>query len=284
MQSWKYLQHPQHKPEPRAANRSHNRNRTPQTVLAAVIVSAILPFFATACGGGGSPTANERHSTTTHRLTAQHRGSRRHSRTAPAHPSTTKPAPTTTTTTILLHTNPAGTLPQTEAFPTTNSPQFFQEMAALWQGVQTGSATTASEAFFPEAAYVQVKAIGDPQGDWQYRLLTDFELDLAAAHNYLDSSPGAAQAKLLYVAVPGNEAAWITPGYCYNSIGYWHAPGARLVYEQAGQERSIGIASLISWRGEWYVVHLGAVLRSSTTGIVDDPSPGEGTFGQPGGC
>jgi hypothetical protein len=51
-----------------------------------------------------------------------------------------------------------------------------------------------------------------------------------------------------------------------------------------GQLQSIGIASLISWRGQWYVVHLGAVVRGTTTGIVDDPAPGTGTTGPPGGC
>jgi hypothetical protein len=34
---------------------------------------------------------------------------------------------------------------------------------------------------------------------------------------------------------------------------------------------------MISWRGEWYVVHLGAVLRSSNQGVVDDPEIGPGT-------
>lgn len=140
------------------------------------------------------------------------------------------------------------------------------------------------KAFFPEAAYVQAKAIGDPSGDWAYRLVADFRLDLSAAHRYIFSSPKAKSARLVGVLVAQDEVAWIPPGYCYNAIGYWHAPGVRLVYDQNGSEHSIGIASLISWRGQWYVVHLGAVLRSSDTGIVDAPSPGTGTFAPAGGC
>ncbi|MHB8244074.1 MAG: hypothetical protein ACYDGN_01795 [Acidimicrobiales bacterium] len=170
-----------------------------------------------------------------------------------------------------------------------------REMQALWRGIVTDSISTAIASFFPEAAYNQLKAIPDPSEDWRYRLVTDFGLDLEAAHRYLASGGGAessdankahllAHAKLLYVAVAGNEVAWIPPGYCYNSIGYWHAPAVRLVYEEGGQQRSIGIASLISWRGQWYVVHLGAVLRSSAVGIVDDPSAGQGEFPPPGGC
>ena len=49
----------------------------------------------------------------------------------------------------------------------------------------------------------------------------------------------------------------------------------RIVYSEGGQTRSLGIASLISWRGEWYVVHLGAILRGAG-GEVDRPATGAG--------
>jgi hypothetical protein len=155
-------------------------------------------------------------------------------------------------------------------------------MFDLWRAIRTGRAVDALPAFFPERAYMQLKAIADPAYDWTYRLLADFDLDIGAAHRYL--GPGAKSAKLLRVEVAASDVAWIPPGYCYNSVGYWHAPGNRIVYSENGQVRSIGIASLISWRGVWYVVHLGAVLRSSDTGIVDDPEPGPGLLGPPGGC
>jgi hypothetical protein len=48
------------------------------------------------------------------------------------------------------------------------------------------------------------------------------------------------------------------------------------VYQLGGVEKSFGIASLISWRGEWYVVHLGAILRSGSGGEVDEPATGAG--------
>jgi hypothetical protein len=32
-----------------------------------------------------------------------------------------------------------------------------------------------------------------------------------------------------------------------------------LLYTAGGVERSLPVSSLISWRGEWYVVHLGAI-------------------------
>jgi hypothetical protein len=198
---------------------------------------------------------------------------------------TTLTSTSTTATVPVLRTNPAGALPQTTAFPSTNSRQFHVEMRDLWQGILTDSLPVAIWSFFPEAAYDHLKAISDPDADWHSRLVGEFELDLGAAHRYIAAGPGGTRgARLLTVEVASGEASWIQPGYCYNSIGYWHAPGARIVYEQHGQERSIGIASLISWRGQWYVVHFGAVLRNTATGIVDAPSPGAGQLPPPGGC
>jgi len=210
--------------------------------------------------------------------------------------STTTTVATTTTTTLApttttlapLRTNPAGALPQTDTaagpIPSAATAQFHTEMDDLWQGILTDSLPTAIWAFFPEAAYDQLKAIADPDADWRDRLVAEFAEDLAAAHDYVMASPDGRDARLLYVAVDTAEVAWIPPGYCYNSIGYWHAPGVRLVYEQDGATRSIGIASLISWRGQWYVVHLGAVLRPGPGGFVDAPSPGQGQFAPAGGC
>ena len=173
----------------------------------------------------------------------------------------------------------AGALPQTRAFPSTDSAAFRDAMQDVWLAVTTGNARLALPAFFPRAAYQKLKAIYDPAADWDDRLWYDFTLDVRAAHQAV-----APDAHLVRVLVAGYDAAWVYPGVCDNSIGYWHVSGARMVYRQHGQERSIGIASLISWRGVWYVVHLGAVLRSAVTGIVDDPEPGPGVPGPAGGC
>ena len=43
-------------------------------------------------------------------------------------------------------------------------------------------------------------------------------------------------------------------------------------YQVEGHDASIGVFSLISWRGEWYVVHLGPSIRPAMEGIVYDPS------------
>jgi hypothetical protein len=191
--------------------------------------------------------------------------------TATAIATTTTAPPTTTTTTTDV-----GTLPQTAGFPASGTPQFNAEMQALWQGVVTGSVTPALPAFFPRSAYVQLKTgLADPAGDWQNRLVADYALDLQTAHALLDPDP--AQASLVTVSVPEQYGHWIPSGVCDNGVGYFEVANSRVVYQLDGQTRSFGIASMISWRGTWYIVHLGAILRGSASGVVDEPATGPGT-------
>ena len=173
----------------------------------------------------------------------------------------------------------AASLPQTSALPRTDDAAFGNAVHDIWLAVTTGDPDYALPAFFPEKAYEQVKAIGNPADDWQGRLWYDFTLDLAAAHKLVPRD-----ATLVKVILPAQYTRWIGPGACYNNVGYWNVPGTRVVYRAGGVTRSFGIASFISWRGDWYLVHLGAEVRSAAYGIVDDPEAGEGVPGPPGGC
>jgi hypothetical protein len=168
------------------------------------------------------------------------------------------------------------------ARPPARSPEFQAEMTDLWAGIVSGRPALALPAFFPVVAYEQVKAIADPAADWQHRLVAEFRADVIAAHALIGSE--AWHATLVRVIVPELQADWISPGVCDNGVGYWHAANARLVYQIGGREMSFGIATLISWRGRWYVVHLGVELRTSTGGMVDQPAAGPGVPGPPGGC
>ena len=169
----------------------------------------------------------------------------------------------------------SGTLPQTSRLPSARSACFHAIVRALWRAIRQGSARGAVYAFFPLPAYEQVKAIGDPRGDYDSRLLGDYGLDIHAAHGLLGRDAG--DARLVGAIVPQGYVHWVGPGACYNRLGYYEVPNSRVVYRVGQHVRSFGIASMISWRGTWYVVHLGAVTRSGSGGIVDDPSDGPGT-------
>jgi hypothetical protein len=177
---------------------------------------------------------------------------------------------------------PPGTLPQTDQLPSAGTHSFHAEMAALWRAVVRDSVRAGRRAFFPEAAYLRLKTLGDPAGDFTGRLLVDFGLDLDAAHRLLGSDPGAA--RLVGVRVPTGFAHWVPPGVCDNRVGYYEVPNARVLYTSGGELRSFGIASMISWRGVWYVVHLGAVLRPVPEGIVDDAAVGPGVSAPSSTC
>jgi hypothetical protein len=174
----------------------------------------------------------------------------------------------------------AGRLAQTRSRPKAHGTAFHAMVTDLWLAVRTGKPSLARPAFFPLAAYKQVKAIYNQAADWRSRLWLDFGLDVKAAHRLLGRHAGAA--RLVRVIVPAG-AAWISPGVCYNKVGYWHVAGPRVVYRLHGRERSFGIASLISWRGVWYVVHFGGITRPAV-GMVDAPASGQGIPGPQGGC
>lgn len=169
-------------------------------------------------------------------------------------PTTTEPSTTaapTTTTTV----DPA-TLPQTEDQPAPSSPELDARAQALWQAIVADDPTLAMPFFFPLGAYEQVKAIQNPPADWQQRLVSAYERDIHGAHATLGST--ASTATYGGISVPGG-AQWVNPGQEYNKIGYWRVYGARLQYTASGQPGAFTLASMISWRGQWYVVHFARI-------------------------
>jgi hypothetical protein len=245
--------------------------------VAAVVVPLAAGFLLTSCSGGATSTPARPVSAKLSSTPPRTRPSAAPSVTATTPSPRPKPRPAPPS--ALPVAPGAGRLEQTQAFPSTKTVAFRDATYDLWLAVTTGKPKFALPAFFPEAAYEKLKAIAYPESDWENRLWYDFTLDVSAAHNLVGKN-----AKLVQVIVPTEYAAWVYPGGCYNSIGYWHVPGARVLYREDGQLRSFGIASLISWRGDWYVVHFGAVLRSGGYGEVDDPTAGAGYPGPPGGC
>ena len=250
--------------------------------MVAGILAAGLGLLATGCGSPGAshaaaPAGQQRPATFIPATATPAAATAR-----PTPRGTPGASPATGQPTVIPVPPPPGQLHQTRTLPSAHTRVFRAEMTDLWAAVVAGRASLAAQAFFPLTAYTQVKAIADPSADWRSRLFGDFRLDVAAAHHFL--GPGARHDTLVRVIVPAAEAAWINPGVCYNAVGYWHVGGARLVYRHRGQLRSIGIASLISWRGRWYVVHFGAVLRAGAGGVVDAPATGPGVPGPAGGC
>jgi hypothetical protein len=171
-------------------------------------------------------------------------------------PSTTSksasaPAPTT------APTADPGALPQTDERPTASGAAFDEGVHDLWEAIRQDKPELGLPFFFPERAYLQVKAISDPAGDYQSRLIANFDDDVHTLHAQLGAN--ASDAQFVGVDVPDDQAVVVQPGEEYNKLSYWRVYGTTMRYTVDGQSGSFPVTSLISWRGQWYVVHLGAI-------------------------
>jgi hypothetical protein len=170
-------------------------------------------------------------------------------------PTTTAATPASTPTTTAA-VDP-GALPQTDERPVATGPTFDAGVEGLWQAIQQDRPELAAPFFFPKSAYLQVKAISDPATDYQQRLIANYEQDIHALHSQLGSD--AAGAQYAGIDVPDAQAVLVQPGEESNQLSYWRVYGTTLRYTENGQTNSFPVTSLISWRGQWYVVHLGEI-------------------------
>jgi hypothetical protein len=147
-----------------------------------------------------------------------------------------------------------GKLPQTQDKPDAQGPAFEARVAALWDAIVHDAPERAMPFFFPADAYAQIKDIPNPKADWNARLIGAYKRDIHSMHARLGAN--ADSATLVKLEVPSEKARWVNPHEELNTGGYWRVYGSKLKYEIDGKEKSLDITSLISWRGEWYVVHL----------------------------
>jgi hypothetical protein len=146
-------------------------------------------------------------------------------------------------------------LPQTEEKPSLRSKSYEKRVQLLFRAIQIDDPKVAYPSFFPELAYAQVKAIPNPARDYKARLLANFDRDIHWAHKQLGE--GAGNAQLVGLELFEDKAKWMPPGGEGNKVGYFRALGSKLRYlDGGGAPHAIEVTSLISWRGEWYFVHL----------------------------
>jgi hypothetical protein len=201
---------------------------TPSRLVSAIVLTLTIALALASCAGSSSKAAQ----TTTSESTT----------------TTEAPVPTTTV--------DPGTLPQTDEKPTGTGAEFDGRMKVLANAIITNTPDTALSAFFPVSAYKQTKKNTDPAADWKNRLIANFKVDVADANKKL--GPNAKNAVFTGVTVP-NTVVWVKPGEEYNVGPYWRVFKAQMNFTVDGKTVQIPIESMISWRGQWYVVHLGTI-------------------------
>jgi hypothetical protein len=146
-------------------------------------------------------------------------------------------------------------LPQTEDKPSTTDERFQRRMQLLARAIREDDPSLAVPTFFPLVAYQQVKDVQKPERDYKLRLIAAFERNVHEYHRAL--GPDAKDAQLAGVDVPEDKARWMKPGSEGNRIGYFRVLRSQLRFTLPdGKTKSFELTSLISWRGQWYVVHL----------------------------
>jgi len=198
--------------------------------ISAVLLLAAISIGIAACGGSSSKATE---TTTTQE------------------PTTTTTSPPTTTTTV-----DPGTLPQTDEKPSGTGAEFDARMKTLANAIINNTPDSAISTFFPVSAYKQTKKNTDPAADWKNRLIANFKVDVADANKKLGAN--AKNAVFTGVTVP-NTAVWVKPGEEYNVGPYWRVFKTQMNFTVDGKNVQIPIESMISWRGQWYVVHLGTI-------------------------
>lgn len=241
-----------------------------RTGLCAVASAGVLILTAAGCGSSSSsPKATSAAASTTPEASSAAGTPSAPASTPTSTPTQTPAPPSTPQTPSSSPSVDPGTLPQIKALPTATDPQFTAGVNALWQGIVDDNPREALPFLFPKSAYLQVKALSDASADYENRLIGFYNLDIHAAHRLLGS--GAKDARLVGVSVPAKAAEWIAPGVEQNKLSYYRVYGSRLTYTEGGKTKSFGLFSLISWRGQWYVVHFGPNPRSTSTGVVYEP-------------
>ena len=146
-------------------------------------------------------------------------------------------------------------LEQTEDKPSLESKWFKAGLVAVFRAIQMDDPGPAEAFFFPVEGYRQVKDVADPDRDYRRRLIANFRRDVHDYHQRL--GPHAAEARFVGIDVPVERMRWMKPHTEGNKRGYYRVTHSRLRYDNAeGKPLSLEVTSFISWRGEWYLVHL----------------------------
>ena len=113
--------------------------------------------------------------------------------------------------------------------------------------------------FFPVGAYQQVKDVSDPASDWKRRLVAAYAHDIHALHARLGDATRATRQLVGPRGARRARRAGSTPARSTTRSATFASSARAFATRSTATLARFEVKSLISWRGEWYVVHLSAI-------------------------
>lgn len=136
--------------------------------------------------------------------------------------------------------------------PQTPSDDLTTKASHLFAAVQKDDPSLAADYFFPRAAFLPVKDIGNPGKYWD-QLFRTYNRDIHDLH----VKQGAKIANAQFVDIqPGSPAKWVKPGEEANKIGYFRSFNAKVRYRDGETYGHFDVRVSITWQGKWYITHL----------------------------
>ncbi len=138
--------------------------------------------------------------------------------------------------------------------PELSTPGLEQHGRVLLDAIAKDDPELAKDFFFPRAPFTPLKDVANPDRYW-VQLYATYKRDIHEMHRKRRDWTGATFESLRL----GSPPTWVKPGDEYNKIGYYRTFNAKLRYTIGERKGVIDVHTIISWQGDWYVTHLGAI-------------------------
>ncbi len=132
---------------------------------------------------------------------------------------------------------------------------FDDKARRLLVAIGEGRFESVRDLFFPEPAFLQLKAIAKPL-DYYRQLTTWYQNDFKKeVERFKGRGP------LQFKALRGGSCQWKAAQSEANKIPYWSCYKKKIDVQTVDNIETIEIRALINWGSEWYITHLGPIPK-----------------------
>lgn len=133
---------------------------------------------------------------------------------------------------------------------------FDDKARRLVAAIGEGRFESVQDLFFPEPAFLQLKAIAKPL-DYYRQLTSWYQSDF---NKEVERFKG--RGTLQFKALRGGSCKWKAAQTEANKIPYWSCYKKKIDVQIALKVETIEVRALINWGREWYITHLGPIPKT----------------------